>query len=381
MLQGHKIWSYLPFIMVIFCTAYYLGSIRNVKQNAYPKFEKKDSTRQNITFILGEDRPGGTPYYSLAVRYYTTNENAKTEFIITHCKSLLEVRNYLAFNPPTNGNPWGIVNLISHGNEWSGMSVPIAPDAKRSSSKRIHEYISEGKFPCVSDEILDNSSELFLHGCGLGNDQELLLAIADAFGGDGEKPNVIASRLKEYYFQNGSDNSIQLYYAQTWSTSYKFKKRPEFNLLVDEFKQTFSNESINWNDALKYANPISPTDVFHYTINVPVYYDAIYDLESGHPNISTQDEVVKFVKKQNGLKELVQKSNLLIDRFIWNSQRIYIKDELGKSKPAIKLNGWTTVISVVKPLYKQNDNKIEPYYPTKHDTTYFGYINKSIYNF
>ena len=119
---------------------------KNMESNSKPVYSG-NSKRQNITFILGEDKKESTPYYSLALDYYSNDKFARTEYINNSCRSLSEVRDYLRNNPPGNGLPWGIVNLISHGNEWYGMSVPVAPGSKRSSTERITEYVNDGKFP------------------------------------------------------------------------------------------------------------------------------------------------------------------------------------------------------------------------------------------
>jgi hypothetical protein len=336
------------------------------------------SERQNITFILGEDEVGAAPYYSLAYDYYTTNKEARTEFMNTSCRSLAEVRDYLKNNPPANGKPWGIVNLISHGNEWYGMSVPVEPGSKRSSTERLKEYVNDGKFEPVSDAVLDDSSEIYLHGCGLGNDEGLLRIIAKAFGGRGDRPIVLASKMKEYYFSvPGTDHNLhtQLYFAKTWSVYYKFKKRPDQEKLIKEFRKTYQNENINWEEALTYTNPGVPGDVFHYTINIPVHYTAFYDDKKGHPDISNQDRVVEFVSKQKELVKIVGKSGIPLNKFTWNSQRIYVEDGKGNKNPAIKLTGWTTVLCAVKPLVENDET---PFFPGKTDEEYFGRVKRDI---
>jgi hypothetical protein len=391
-MKTKRIYRLLPFILI--AALPFIISLKNGSLNEDDQPTKKvdrvedphqpvmSSPRQNITFILGEDEVGAAPYYSLAYDYYSTNKEARTEFMNTSCRSLAEVRDYLKNNSPANGKPWGIVNLISHGNEWYGMSVPVEPGSKRSSTERLKEYVDEGKFEAVSDAILDDESEIYLHGCGLGNDEGLLKMLSKAFGGKKERPIVVASKMKEYYFSvRSSDRTIhsQLYFAKTWSVYYKFKKRPDQDVLLKEFQKTYPNENIHWEEALNYTNPGAPGDLFHYTINIPINHVAYYNINNGHPDISTQDKVVKFVSKQKELVKIVARSGIPLDKFTWNSQRIYVEDENGNKNPAIKLKGWTTVLCLVKPILVENSSvKDQPFFPEKTDRAYFGRVKRDV---
>ncbi len=350
--------------------------VDNQKQNRM--FTIQDTGRQSITFILGDDEKGAKPYYSLAFDYYRTDKFARTENINNTCRSLSEVRDYLRDNPPGNGRPWGLIHLVSHGNEWYGLSVPVEPGSKRSSTDRLDEFVNEGKFESLSDQLIDDSTEIFLHGCGLGNDQELLQVVSKAFGGKGKRPLVTASKLKEYYFSMGHPNQqkrIQLYYAQTWKIYYQFKSRPDNETLKQEFAQRYPEEKVDWEEALKYTNPAVPSDVFHYEVNIPVYYTVKYASKDSLPDLSSDEKKLKFIKSQKKFAGLIGKSKIPFEKFTWTTKRIYVTDDKNKKQPAISITGWCTVLCVVKPLIMENQNSgwtSRPYYPAKTDTTYFG---------
>ena len=52
--------------------------------------------RPSVTFILGEDEKESDRFYALAKEYYLTDEVAQTDYFVDNCRSLHEVRNYLA---------------------------------------------------------------------------------------------------------------------------------------------------------------------------------------------------------------------------------------------------------------------------------------------
>lgn len=334
--------------------------------------------RESITFILGEDEKGRKPYYALAFDYYKTDKFARTEYITDTCRSLLSVRDYLRDNPPGNGRPWGLVNLITHGNEWYGMSVSVAPGSKRSTTERISEFVKEGNFEPLPDDLIDDSTEIFLHGCGLGNDQGLLKIVAEAFGGDDKKPLVRAAKLKEYYSSVRNSDKIlssQLFYAQTWDVYYQFKDRPDDDVLKKELENKFPDEKIDWGAALGCSNPVAPGDLFHYTINVPVYYLVQYDSKDSIPDLSTETKKLKWISAQKGLVKLIAKSKIPIEKFKWTTKRIYVADKNNKNKPAVHITGWCTVLCVVKPMISVKNKAswdAKPLVLAKSDTTYFG---------
>jgi hypothetical protein len=336
------------------------------------------SKRESITFILGEDEKNSRPYYSLAFDYYKTDKSARTEYINDTCRSLSSVRDYLRDNPPGNGLPWGLVNLVSHGNEHIGMSVPVVPDSKRSSTERITEYVNAGKFDPLPDSLMDDSTEIFLHGCGLGKDHELLEIISKAFGGDENRPVVRASKLKEYYSSvRNSDKLLksQLYYAETWSVYYKFKERPDDEALKEEFTKLYPDETIDWADALLRNSPVNAGDLFHYTINIPLHYTARFKTTDSLPDLSTTEKKEKWISTQKILTNILDKSNIPVNKFKWTTKKTNVTDEKNNKKPAIYVSGWCTVLCVVRPLITEKNIAscdATPFYPVQSDTTYFG---------
>jgi hypothetical protein len=345
--------------------------------NDIADFKSDNSKRESITFILGEDEKGSKPYYSLAYDYYQTDKNARTEYIDSTCRSLSEVRDYLENNPPGNGRPWGVINLISHGNEWFGMSVKVTPTSKRSTTERILEFVKNGGLKELPDSLADDSTQIILHGCGLGKDHELLKTVAKAFGGDGECPVVRASKLKEYYSSvQNSDKLLQseLFFAESWNVFYKYKDRPTDEELAADLKKTYPDANIDWIAALKTTFPSGPEDIFSYTINVPVIWYKKYYESDTLPDLSTDVKTLKWINKQKALLKLIGKANIPSDKFKWSTEKFYMTDDNGTKRPTISVSGMCTVLCVLRPMVKESPNSCtsaEPFLPLCSDTTYF----------
>jgi len=135
-------------------------------------------SREGITFILGEDRERDNPFYAEAETYYRHSFKDRTEHLITTCRSMQEVREYLVSYPPSNHRPWGLINLVSHGNQWIGLSVRLIPGGKRTSESSIRKALGEDLFLPLPDSIIDNHSTIYVHGCAVGKNIELLGAMA-----------------------------------------------------------------------------------------------------------------------------------------------------------------------------------------------------------
>jgi hypothetical protein len=314
---------------------------------------EKNMRRESITFILGEDREKDNPYYTEAINYYLHNEEGRTEYLVTECRSLLEVRDYLSKNPPSNSQPWGLINLVSHGNQWIGLSARVAPDSKRASTEIINEYIKKGLFPEVPDSLLDSKSELFIHGCGIGKNKSLVQSIQNAFGGKTNVPNTTASELYEYYTSVKYDGVVQnseRYQAETWSVCYKMGYKPGNAKICRMFEEKYPHSAIDWNDALNKEQPRWTGDIYHYTFEVPVKWVIPYPDKDSMPDVSTKELQLNWIRSQENICSKLEKIDIPLEKFNWWFRTVYVNNEDGTRSPAIWLKGYCTILIVIKPI-------------------------------
>jgi hypothetical protein len=329
--------------------------VRNMKRPAKPNVEQLNDTteiqsRPGITFILGEDKDEFNPYYEQARRYYTYHEEGKTDYVVSFCKSLLEVRNYLEKTMPENGVPWGRINLVSHGNQWTGLSVRVTTDSKRTTTERVREHINNSSFRPLPDSVVDGDTEIFIHGCGIGNNEELVDAIGEAFGGRENTPVVRASRLFEYYTSLQLDEQVmtERYLTKTWLISYKMKEPPPPLAIVNELRDKYSEAGVDWNGALQRRMPRWPGDIYHYTFEVPVKW--IISNGDPLPGVADESAQLAWIQRQSNIIAELVRLNLPKEKFSWSFTKVYVKNSDGEKSPAVLVKGYCTILTVLQPL-------------------------------
>jgi hypothetical protein len=313
--------------------------------------------RESITFILGDDKEPRNAYYREATLYYSNHPDHRTDYVETSCRSLSEVRQYLLKNAPCNGLPWGLINLVSHGNEWTGLSVKITPDSKRTTSARLSEHIVSGAFSPFPESVLDQKTTIFIHGCGVGNDAPLVDEMAKAFQSVAGLPTVRASRLFEYYASvtHGSRVYAERYLANTWFISYKMGERPAAQLIVNQLREKYPNDSVHWQTALMNSKPRWTGDLYHYTFEVPVKWTIPITNDSISNLLNDTLHQQAWLREQASIMEELAQLNIPFEDFKWSFNKVYVDNEKGEKYPAMWIKGYCTILCVLRPLTEGQD--------------------------
>lgn len=328
------------------------SEIINNKRPDNQQIPENYKSRESITFILGEDREFDNPYYKEAEIYYRHSFTDRTEFLTTSCRTMQEVREYLVNNPPTNNRQWGLINLVSHGNQWIGLSVRLTPDGKRTSENSILKAKKQGLFLPLPDSVIDNHSEIYVHGCAVGKNIELLKAVAELFAAENHKPRVRASPLFEYYTSNQTFMgriSSHRHFSKVWYAFYQKGYRPGDIRLSRQLKQRYPKTRILWRDVLTRETPRYVGDIYHYTFDVPVKWTTLYPSQDAVPDISTAAYQQQWIKKQADLMEAITKTEIPLDKFSWQFKKIKYPLENGTLVPGIRVRGYCTVLCVLQP--------------------------------
>lgn len=347
---------------------------------------KKTEQRESVTFILGEDESVDNPFYTEATNYYLYNREGKTEYVVKTCRSLSEVREWLSDNPPFNKLPWGLINLVSHGNQWVGLSIKVTPESKRATPKRTKEYLEKGKFKKLSDSVIDNKSEIFIHACGVGNNKEFVNTISDIFAAGSSKPLVRASKLFEYYTSVKNNNVVresQRYYSKAWFTSYKMGNKPNDNILVDRLKRKYLDSDIDFKYALCKENNHQTGEPYYITVDVPVLWIIPFSCKDSLPDLSSEDKKIEWINTQTHIIKSLEQIEIPVDKFKWRHRNVYVKNDDGTKSPAVLLNGFSTMLCVLKTLTNDSINNkslfAEPFVPDLDDGSYY-YIRRGFEN-
>lgn len=303
--------------------------------------------RQDITFLLGQDRDKANPYFQKAKQYYHQHPKDQTEFVVDTCQSLLAVRNYLNTYTPANGRPWGKINLVFHSNEWTGMGVPTLPGGKRTTEASLANAIGQDRFPPLDKNVVDACTEMVFHGCALGRNEGLLTALRAAFIPPRVKTRISSS---PYFviFDEQWDGHPKRFLADYWYAFYRSGHRPADSVLVRQLQERYPTQTIDWKTALLTSNPIDADTPFHYTFKVPIVWTVTYPSASERPSIASWKEQQKWLDEQEELQTIFDTYQIPENRFSWYLRKLEHEFEDGTIEPAIKAVGFCTVLCVLK---------------------------------
>ncbi|MCD4731627.1 MAG: hypothetical protein K8R74_13565 [Bacteroidales bacterium] len=319
------------------------------KTEAAP-IESNLASRESITFILGEDRELNNQFYAEAEKYYRNNPKDRTEHIITTCRTMEEVRDYLADHAPANKQTWGLVNLVSHGNQWIGLSVRLTQGGKRTSATNINKMLKEGLFKPLPSGIIDSNSNFYVHGCSVGKDTALLKSIAELFKSEKKRPMVHASEYFEYFCSKRInpgriDSERHLYKAHY--AFYKKGYRQGDIRLSRQFANRYPKAGVHWRDALTREVPRWHGDTYNYTFDIPVKWIVLYPEWDSIPNITTEEDKLNWLNAQSDLMKIINKTEIPLNKFSWAFKKIRYPLDDGTLMPGIRVRGYSTVLCVL----------------------------------
>jgi hypothetical protein len=335
--------------------------------------------RENITFILGEDTKQTRRFYELSEQYFRYDSTDRTDHMVTSLRSLLEVRNYLEKNPPTNGQPWGLVNIVVHSNQWAGMNASVFLGGQRTTAQTLREALHQGEFQPLPDSLMDAISEIRVQGCALGKDRILLRLLAQAFGGDDQQhPTVRSSKLFSYFQADSSQSSGYLHgLANSWFVFLKPGTWPSYEEIAARFKALYPKVKLNWGDALTREGPRFLGDAFSYKMRIPFRWTVVYPEQAAVPKIVTLNQKMAWLRSQKDLRNHLKKIGLSLDQFYWQVDPSFYQIEDGTDLPAVVARGKCKVVSVIRALTQpdpSNPKLLVPMKPAFDNPKFYGVV-------
>ncbi len=338
----YGIFPLLPLLIILLLPP----SLRTEKSEVPPVAEF--TAREDITFILGNDRNDANPFYRKAEIYFRTNENERTEYVVTSCTSLSEVQDYLVRHASGN-RPWGKINLVSHGNRYQGLSVKVEPDGKRADPEWIRESLDKGRLGKLPAGVIDEQTSLVLHACGLGTQAAISEVLQEAFSSEGKAPLVKSSEHFEYFIADeNNETKVERFYAESWFIRYKMRYRPPDETIIRIFQNKYPDQPVDWETALKNEKAEQAGDVFHYSFDVPVKWVISYESKDSVPFLKTQQACHNWVRKNAEIMRDLEKLEIPPEKFNWWMRRVYVKNEDGSLSPALWIKGYCTMLCVLR---------------------------------
>lgn len=306
-----------------------------------------------ITFILGQDQRKSNPYYETALKYFSTDSVESTPLLVSHCQSLHDVQQYLMDHAPDHGS-WRKINLVAHGNQWTGINVPVIADGPRSSTAALKEALDEGILKPLPNELIDQHTTIAVLGCNVGKDTALLQQLSYAFGGiDQERPLVSSARYFNIFRDEGFSFSRHL--AESHFISMPAGRFPGNQHIAKQFAQKYPDEDINWMKALLTLTPQDSRQPYVHYFNIPAEWTIVYPDSTQRPNPISTEEIHHFVSQQTDLRQELNRMQLDASAFQWQLSPTDIQ-----GYPAIHIEGQTIIYCILEPVLNDQQQLISP---------------------
>ncbi|MEL7159227.1 MAG: VIT and VWA domain-containing protein [Bacteroidota bacterium] len=300
-----------------------------------------------ITFVLGRDE-GSNPYYARATEYFRFHPAEAGEYLVTELSSLAEVHDYLRNNRPQDG-PWQRVNLVAHGNQWTGLAVPLHAETEaRTSVATLANWTPANLLP---HRHVNEATEIVVHGCSVGRDSALLLQLSRVFAAVGERFPVVAASPAFTLFREGPAG-IERHYAEYYFRATPLGKYPRREVMARRFARQHPDKRIDWDEALRTNRFSAELKPHLYQFNVPVEWTRVYPERTAA--IAPEDEygTEQWLAGEAELMGHLGRIGLSPRQFLWGfSAEEYALADGGKL-PAVTARGTARLFCVLVPTEK-----------------------------
>ena len=301
-----------------------IGVFFSCEKEAVPEIIQTKQPFDEVSFILGEDQSTSSSYYELASTYFSTDTLESTPLIIKNCKSLSDIRAFLVQNTPANG-AWKRINLVVHGNEWTGINLPITTDGERCTHKSLEAAFQHKQIKALPDDIINQHTQVIIWGCNVGKDHDFLKSMSKVLGGkDAQRPWVYAAPYFNFFKQDGNQYSRHL-------VESRFIAMPAGQFagnikIAEQFAQKYPRANIDWETALTRLHPDDSNQAYTHYYVIPVEWTALYPSEKERPSLTTETDYLQWVKEQGGLSELLEEMQIDANAFRWEAKESNIKN-------------------------------------------------------
>ncbi len=325
----------------------FLGLVALCASNCTNHEQVEICNGDSITFLLGEDRTERNPYFQYAADYFRSDSIEKTALIHSNCRDLKAVHEYLATHRPAN-RAWKQINLVVHGNEWTGMCLPL--DEKkggRTNVNSLEHAMQNGEFPSLPQGHFDADTRLSVFACNVGRDTALLAALGRAFNG-------VAVVSAPYFniFENNPEQPTQIrrYLADYRYVVFPAGSFPGNKSVAQQLATRYPEDTTHWDAALQRLKPRFSGDSYVHYFSIPVQWTTLYSTENERPKIETEAEFLQWVYAQPTLMAEIRRMGLAPEQFRWTLEASEYLTDTNGLKPAILAEGRAMIYCVLKPV-------------------------------
>lgn len=306
-----------------------------------------DKQQPSITFLLGQDKEG-QHFFQLAEQHFLLDSTEKTDRVVKSCRSLYSMLEYLKTTP--GQQPWGVINLVVHGNMWGGLSLPMWEEGERAYPKELFRAAMDGQFPVLPASSVDEKTRVNIWACGIGKNPLINLALEMLFTNeDGVAADIYASPDFVVFREvAGREAPVRLNLSY-WPYFFRSGYRPSETEISRQLAMQYPDAAVAWKQALQTENPESDQAVFFNEFKVPVVWTVLYPDKNSRPDIGTDEQKMHWIKNQSQLMQKVKDLEIPLEKYHWTVNKILYQHPDGRMQPAIKAIGLCTVLCVLGP--------------------------------
>ncbi|NND05051.1 MAG: hypothetical protein HKN87_01615 [Saprospiraceae bacterium] len=251
------------------------------------------SKRPSVTFIMGVDKPG-QQYFGLAEHHFLWHPDESTMTIVKSCRDLSSVLSYLNTHA-SDTEPWGIINIVLHGNVWSGLSLAMWPEGPRAYPKELFRAARENRFPRLDNQSVDEETRVSFWACGIGKNPLINLALREiCTTGEVVRPNVFAS--PHFVLFKAKDEYVERYAASYWPYFFKRGYRPSISEIDYDHSLRFPEANVDWSAILMEDQQTSTENICKEEFHIPVSCTVLYEDNHDRPSVGSIEEQMTWIR-------------------------------------------------------------------------------------
>ncbi len=343
-------------VVVAIATLLFVGCSHE-DQNDLHTCNTRTTHANKITFILGEDATETkNPYYTKASSYFNDMAKDGTMVVVSQVRSLESLLDYLS-NHPSDTGPWEEINLVVHGNRWTGISLPVSDDGEgRLTTEVLQKLMHHQIFSNLPSNIINCASRVNIYGCSLGLDRDFINAFNGLFiNSKGEEAMIFASPYFTIFQNSGQIDKIVRYEAECFYIPYSIEKQPDNQALAKAFADKYPKIQINWLEALHAVQGSENQKPFRHEFSIPVEWTFLFREKSQRPDFKWQEDIVSWVAQQEDMSGVLENMNFSPEDFWWTATPATYQVNILSKQPSLKVRGSTRIHCVLVPVASNPD--------------------------
>ena len=340
----------IPGSLIILAVVACHMSCKESKFEEVSAMDLPSDTINTITFILGTDEDSLNPYYRQSSLYFHQKSESEPQMVVEGIKSLESLHHYLSTNIPQRG-PWQNINLVVHGNRWTGIGLPLDEKIKmRTNASSLRDALAKGDFTPYPAGVLTECTSINIYGCSVGLDTGLINQLAKYFTDqEGSTAVINASPYFNIFYRSKLAGQIEHIEAECYYVTYPIGKVIAMSEISGALKSKYPEEDIDWNKALQRSQPDESGQPYAYKFHVPVSWKVLFQNKNERPEFKWQDDLRQYVGQHSDISATLKQMDFKPEHFWWTAKPVEFQTSIFQTQPALDIKGSTRVHCVLVP--------------------------------